>query len=100
MTKMIGMMVRVAGDTQLTGALAESALAMELRRVQHENEQLKAELKATQDELGLLRWAREQENERRLSETRAKMKTEHKEPSSVILALLGARLIADEIFRK
>lgn len=100
MTKVVGMAIRVAGNEQIAGALAESAVAMELKRVQRERDQLREELRQCQEALSLVCWAREQENGRRLAAVQTTMRNKRREPSFPVQAIVYGRLLIDELFKK
>lgn len=115
MDRMTGMIVRCGGEVEmgftepqlnnsadaLGLAVAETAVAFELRRVHAEKQRLEAELEATQEklrraeaELGLLRWWKAQENERKLQKVQDELDWERREPGLGAKVLLAARVAA------
>lgn len=61
-----GLMIRTAGNMQIAGALVEGAYAAENKRLMEELAKKEARIAALENELGLLKWARARENERKL----------------------------------
>ena len=62
--------IKAAGNADMARALADGVMKVELIRLQNEIEDLRAEKKQLEEALGLMCWAREQENRRRLNEVR------------------------------
>lgn len=120
MDRVTGAIVRRAGeieigfsDERLNGsadalgmALAETAIGMEVRRMQAEIQRLNAELESTREELhkseaelGLLRWWKAQENERKLRKVQDELDWERGEPGLGARVLLAARLAVGMIVK-
>ena len=71
---MQGAVIRMGGDAEFAGAIAEGMVKAENAALKETIAMLVAENEALRSENGLLKWSREQENGRRLEEARRSAK--------------------------